>query len=303
MSNIDWLTEAISTAFLQDVDNENVVPIRQSVPIISNHQQGISKAARDWLDQYRVLVKRSALNELESRATVTNLKTVTGPMNDESEDIDSVRKSLRAQLALTTRKVKAVQGQLSSQSSSKPAVNELALSIDEADAALGESKRSHAHAFRALMIQEQQLEAELEDAANRIDLYEDRRVPHGPWMQVMKAKTEREEEERDASDVEEGDQDQRKVGKRPSRNNGCLAPEVVEFEEFVQRTGGDSGGWDKEDHEEFVKIVKACNGDYLQAIAVCEERTIGYTHAEIVSHANWHMDYLDKLLRQVAKDN
>lgn len=112
----------------------------------------------------------------------------------------------------------------------------------------------------------------------------------------------REEVERDVASDDEGedrDQHQKIAGqRRPLRNNGCLAPEVVEFDDFVERSGGDSGGWDKDDHEEFTKIVKACNGDYLQAIAVCQERTIGYTHAEIVSHASWHMDYLDLLVRK-----
>lgn len=35
-----------------------------------------------------------------------------------------------------------------------------------------------------------------------------------------------------------------------------MAPEVAEFEEFVLRTGGDTGGWDPDDHAEFLNILK-----------------------------------------------
>lgn len=42
---------------------------------------------------------------------------------------------------------------------------------------------------------------------------------------------------------------------------GALAPEVVAFEEFVAATGGDAGGWDPEDHAEFVRILKVNGPD------------------------------------------
>ena len=46
---------------------------------------------------------------------------------------------------------------------------------------------------------------------------------------------------------------------------GSLAPEVVAFDDFVIVNGGDCGGWEKDDHEEFVNVLKACKGDYTQA--------------------------------------
>lgn len=68
------------------------------------------------------------------------------------------------------------------------------------------------------------------------------------------------------------------------KGSGCLAPEVVQYEEFVARHG-ETGAWDKEDHEEFVRILKACAGDYVQAVNVTLERCIGYTKTEVMQHA------------------
>ena len=59
---------------------------------------------------------------------------------------------------------------------------------------------------------------------------------------------------------------------------------MVEFEEFVLQHG-ETGGWDAADHEEFVKILKACNGDYTNAVTLTLERCIGYTKSEVVQHA------------------
>lgn len=39
------------------------------------------------------------------------------------------------------------------------------------------------------------------------------------------------------------------------RGQGALAPEVAEFDEFVL-AHGETGGWDPQDHEEFVSILK-----------------------------------------------
>lgn len=67
-----------------------------------------------------------------------------------------------------------------------------------------------------------------------------------------------------------------------------LAPEVEEFHAFVD-AHGETGGWDADDHEEFVKIVKACGGDYTQAVEVCLERCVGFTKSEIITHARWEL--------------
>ena len=72
---------------------------------------------------------------------------------------------------------------------------------------------------------------------------------------------------------------------------------MAEFEDFVRRHG-ESGGWDREDHDEFVRVVKGCGGDYVAAVAVCMERVIGFSRPEVMEHARWHMDYMDLLVRK-----
>ena len=52
-----------------------------------------------------------------------------------------------------------------------------------------------------------------------------------------------------------------------------------------------SGGWDKDDHEEFVRIARSFRGDYTQAVAVCMERVVGFSRSEAMDHARWHMEY------------
>ena len=86
----------------------------------------------------------------------------------------------------------------------------------------------------------------------------------------------------------------RGTGAGPS-SGGCLAPEVVEFEEFVAERG-ETGGWPKEDHEEFVRVVQACGGDYARAVAVVMDNVIGFSRTEVMSHATWHMDYMDLMV-------
>ncbi len=48
---------------------------------------------------------------------------------------------------------------------------------------------------------------------------------------------------------------------------GALAPEVVAFDEFV-RERGEWGGWERDDHEAFEGVLRACGGDYTQAVQV-----------------------------------
>lgn len=42
---------------------------------------------------------------------------------------------------------------------------------------------------------------------------------------------------------------------------------MVEFDAFVEEHG-EWGGWEREDHEAFESILKACGGDYTRAIEV-----------------------------------
>jgi hypothetical protein len=61
---------------------------------------------------------------------------------------------------------------------------------------------------------------------------------------------------------------------------------VVEFNEFVA-AHGECGGWEAEDHAEFVAILKSVKGDYTQAVTATLECCVGYTRAEVMQHARW----------------
>lgn len=58
------------------------------------------------------------------------------------------------------------------------------------------------------------------------------------------------------------------------------------------------GGWDLEDHEEFLAILRSCEGDYTHAVAIVMERAIGFSRQEVIAHARWHMDLCDLELRK-----
>ncbi|KAG2444818.1 hypothetical protein HXX76_001560 [Chlamydomonas incerta] len=80
---------------------------------------------------------------------------------------------------------------------------------------------------------------------------------------------------------------------------GGLAPEVLEYDEFMS-LHGPTGGWDAEDHEEFLAVLNSCGGDYTHAVAIVLERAVGYSRKEVMEHARWHMDLLDLDARKRA---
>lgn len=61
-----------------------------------------------------------------------------------------------------------------------------------------------------------------------------------------------------------------------------------------------AGGWDAEDHAEFLSIVRACKGDYAATVELTLEQAIGFSRQDVVAHAHWHMDYLE--LQAAKKD-
>ncbi|KAG2448613.1 hypothetical protein HYH02_006502 [Chlamydomonas schloesseri] len=78
-----------------------------------------------------------------------------------------------------------------------------------------------------------------------------------------------------------------------------LAPEVEEYNDFVAKHGP-TGGWDAEDHEEFLAVLHSCGGDYTHAVAIVLERAVGYSRKEVMDHARWHMDLVDLDARRRA---
>ncbi|KAF5834800.1 hypothetical protein DUNSADRAFT_8441 [Dunaliella salina] len=69
-----------------------------------------------------------------------------------------------------------------------------------------------------------------------------------------------------------------------AQNSSSLAPEVIEFEEFLAKHG-ETGGWHPDDHAEFVNILKACGGDYTHAVKVTLENCMGYSQRDVILHS------------------
>ncbi|XP_044518233.1 coiled-coil domain-containing protein 112 isoform X2 [Gracilinanus agilis] len=70
-----------------------------------------------------------------------------------------------------------------------------------------------------------------------------------------------------------------------------LPEEVVDFEKFLQQTGGRKGGWDDYDHQCFLKVRNKHKGkpSYIKEILVCLP---GRTEDEVQLHEKWYQKFL-----------
>ncbi|NXI98558.1 CC112 protein, partial [Psophia crepitans] len=70
-----------------------------------------------------------------------------------------------------------------------------------------------------------------------------------------------------------------------------LPEEVVEFERFLQRTGGRQGGWDDYDHQHFLKAWTKHKGR-LSFVDEALEYLCGRTKEDIEEHDKWYQQFL-----------
>ncbi|NWT46369.1 CC112 protein, partial [Chroicocephalus maculipennis] len=70
-----------------------------------------------------------------------------------------------------------------------------------------------------------------------------------------------------------------------------LPEEVVEFERFLQRTGGRQGGWDDYDHQNFLKVWTKHRGR-LSYMNEALEYLCGRTKEDIEQHCKWYQEFL-----------
>ncbi|XP_074875733.1 coiled-coil domain-containing protein 112 [Buteo buteo] len=89
-----------------------------------------------------------------------------------------------------------------------------------------------------------------------------------------------------------------KVSKLPSARvsvdktlENHLPEEVVEFERFLQRTGGRQGGWDDYDHQNFLKVWTKHKGR-LPYVDEALEYLCGRTKEDIEQHDKWYQEFL-----------
>ncbi|NXB92384.1 CC112 protein, partial [Vidua chalybeata] len=70
-----------------------------------------------------------------------------------------------------------------------------------------------------------------------------------------------------------------------------LPKEVIEFERFLQRTGGRQGGWDDYDHQNFLKIRTKYRGR-LSYMDEALKHLSGRTKEDIEQHDKWYQEYV-----------
>ncbi|XP_030368795.1 coiled-coil domain-containing protein 112 isoform X2 [Strigops habroptila] len=70
-----------------------------------------------------------------------------------------------------------------------------------------------------------------------------------------------------------------------------LPEEVVEFERFLQQTGGWQGGWDDYDHQNFLKVWKKHKGR-LSYVDEALEYLSGRTKEDILQHDKWYQEFM-----------
>ncbi|NXL38713.1 CC112 protein, partial [Glaucidium brasilianum] len=70
-----------------------------------------------------------------------------------------------------------------------------------------------------------------------------------------------------------------------------LTEEVLEFERFLQQTGGWQGGWDDYDHQNFLKVWTKHKGK-LSYIDEALEYLCGRTKEDIEQHNKWYQEFL-----------
>ncbi|XP_068857371.1 coiled-coil domain-containing protein 112 isoform X2 [Aphelocoma coerulescens] len=70
-----------------------------------------------------------------------------------------------------------------------------------------------------------------------------------------------------------------------------LPREVIEFERFLQRTGGRQGGWDDYDHQNFLKIRTKYRGR-LSYMDEALEYLSGRTKEDIEQHDKWYQEFV-----------
>uniref|UniRef100_A0A8C0HJ52 Coiled-coil domain containing 112 n=1 Tax=Chelonoidis abingdonii TaxID=106734 RepID=A0A8C0HJ52_CHEAB len=80
-------------------------------------------------------------------------------------------------------------------------------------------------------------------------------------------------------------------GKVPVDKTLHLPEEVVEFERFLQQTGGRQGGWDDYDHQHFLKVWTKHKGkpSYIEEAL---EYLSGRTKEDIQQHETWYQEFL-----------
>ncbi|KAI9207717.1 uncharacterized protein BJ171DRAFT_280401 [Polychytrium aggregatum] len=86
-------------------------------------------------------------------------------------------------------------------------------------------------------------------------------------------------------------------GAKPVRlsSAGGLPNQIAEFNDFLTKHGGHSGGWDDLSHSAFVKIWHKNKGEHDKVVGTCIVQIPGVSVQDIERHTRWFEKYLQLL--------
>ncbi|XP_055392512.1 coiled-coil domain-containing protein 112 isoform X3 [Bubalus kerabau] len=178
------------------------------------------------------------------------------------------RAKIQQQLAKIYNNVKKLQHQLKDAKPTPDFVEKLREMMEEIENAINTFKEEQRLIYEELIKEEKTTNNELNAISRKIDTW-------------ALGNSETEKAFRAASSKVPGD----KV--TPS----ALPEEVVEFETFLQQTGGRQGGWDDYDHQNFVKMRSKHKGKPAFMGEVLEHLP-GRTQDEVQQHEKWYQKFL-----------
>ncbi|XP_009993565.1 PREDICTED: coiled-coil domain-containing protein 112 [Chaetura pelagica] len=172
------------------------------------------------------------------------------------------------QLSEIQNNVKRLQHQLKDVKPTPEFVDKLEEMMEEAENAINAFKEEQRQIYEQLLKEEKTVINELSVFERKVELWELRSsTPEKKWK-LPSAKVSID---------------------KPLENH--LPEEVVEFERFLQRTGGRKGGWDDYDHQNFLKVWTKHKGR-LSYVDEALEYLCGKTKENIEQHGKWYQQFL-----------
>lgn len=178
------------------------------------------------------------------------------------------RAKIQQQLAKIHNNVKKLQHQLKDVKPTPNFVEKLREMMEEIENAINTFKEEQRLIYEELIKEEKSTNNELSAISRKIDMWALSNLGAEKAFRAMSGKL-------------PGD----KV--MPS----TLPEEVVDFEKFLQQTGGRQGGWDDYDHQNFVKVRNKHKGKPTFMGEVLENLP-GRTQDEVQQHEKWYQKFL-----------
>ncbi|XP_075399198.1 coiled-coil domain-containing protein 112 [Tenrec ecaudatus] len=198
-------------------------------------------------------IEHSVLEELENKLII-NRKTE--------------RAKIQQQLAKIHNNVKRLQHQLKDVKPTPDFVEKLREMMEEIENAINTFKEEQRLIYEELIKEEKTTNNELSAISRKIDIWALGNSETERAFRVMASKI--------------------PVDKVTPSN---LPEEVVDFEKFLQQTGGRQGGWDEYDHQNFVKVRNRYKGKPAFLGEVLEHLP-GRTQEEVQQHEKWYQKFL-----------